>query len=177
VSDEIILAPYDPNWPHIYDLARDELLALLPEPPVLIEHIGSTAVPGLSAKPVIDIIILVGAMQPILDRMADLAAIGYEFRPDVSNPERIFMRRYGPDDVRTHHLHIHTDADDVRRHVMFRDALRMDRATRQAYLDLKRDLAARHASDRQAYANGKDAFVDSIVLAAGGPARRPFWNT
>ena len=47
MSDEIILVPYDPGWPHLYALARDELLALLPEPPVLIEHIGSTAIPGL----------------------------------------------------------------------------------------------------------------------------------
>ena len=177
MSDEIVLVPYDPDWPHTYDLARDELLALLPEPPVLIEHIGSTAVPGLAAKPVIDIIVLVGAMQPILDRMPDLTALGYEFRPDVSNPERIFMRRYGPNGVRTHHLHIHTDADDVRRHLMFRDALRWDPGIRQAYLDIKNALAALHATDRQAYANGKDTFVDAVVNAAGGPARRPFWNT
>lgn len=177
MSDEVVLTPYDPNWPHLYALARDELLELLPEPPVLIEHIGSTAVPGLIAKPVIDIIVLVSDMQPVLDRMPCLAAAGYEFRPDVSNRERIFMRRYGGNGVRTHHLHVHTDADDVRRHVMFRDALRADAAVRQAYLELKRDLAARHATERQAYANGKDAFVDSVVLAAGGPARRPFWNT
>lgn len=177
MSDEVVLVPYDPVWPHLYTLAREELLALLPEPPVLIEHIGSTAVPGLAAKPVIDIIVLVRDMQPVHDRMPDLAEAGYEFRPDVSNPERIFMRRYGRDGTRTHHLHVHTDADDVRRHIMFRDALRTDAATQRAYLGLKRDLAARHATDRQAYANGKDAFVDAVVLAAGGPARRPFWNT
>lgn len=177
MSDEIILVPYDPDWPHLYALARAELLALLPEPPVLIEHIGSTAVPGLAAKPVIDVIVLVTDMRPVLDHMPVLAAAGYEYRPDVSTPERIFLRRYGPDGVRTHHLHIHTDADDVHRHVMFRDALRADPGIRVAYCDLKRDLAARHAADRQAYANGKDAFVDAVVRAAGGPARRPFWNS
>jgi GrpB-like predicted nucleotidyltransferase (UPF0157 family) len=166
LSDEIVLVPYDPDWPHLYELARDELLALLPEPSVLIEHMGSTAVPGL-----------VTDMPPVIAGMAGLAAAGYEFRPDVSTSERIFMRRHGPHGVRTHHLHIHTDADDVRRHVMFRDALRADASIRDAYLDLKRDLAARHSADRQAYANGKDAFIDAVVLAAGGPARQPFWNT
>ena len=60
---------------------------------------------------------------------------------------------------------------------MFRDALRSDPGLRDAYSDLKRDLATLHAADRQAYANGKDSFVDAVVLAAGGPARRPFWNT
>lgn len=177
MSDEIVLVPYDPDWPHLYELARDELLALLPEPSVLIEHMGSTAVPGLAAKPIIDIIVLVTDMPPVIARMAGLAAAGYEFRPDVSTSKRIFMRRHGSDGVRTHHLHIHTDADDVRRHVMFRDALRADASIRDAYLDLKRDLAARHSADRQAYANGKDAFMDAVVLAAGGPARQPFWNT
>ena len=116
-------------------------------------------------------------MHPIIECMPDLAIIGYEFRPEVSNPERIFMQRFGSDGVRTHHLHIHTDTEAVRRHVMFRDALRGDAGIRRAYRDLKRDLAARHAADRQAYANGKHAFVDTVVLAAGGPARRPSWNT
>ena len=177
MSDEIVLVPYDLSWPYLYTQARDELLALLPEPPVLIDHIGSTAVPGLSAKPVIDVIVLVADMRPVLDHMPVLAAAGYEFRPDVSNAERIFLRRYGPHGVRTHHLHIHTDAQDVRRHVMFRDALRADPGLRDAYCDLKRDLAALYAADRQAYANGKDKFIDAVVHAAGGPARRPFWNT
>lgn len=177
MSDDIVLVPYDPDWPHLFTLARDELLNLLPEPPALIEHIGSTAVPGHAAKPVIDIIALVTDMQPVLDLLPRLEDAGYEYRAAVSNSERIFMRRYGPNGVRSHHLHIHTDAGEVQRHVLFRDALRTDVVARNAYGSLKRELAARHASDRQAYATGKDACVDSVVLAAGGPRRRPFWNS
>ena len=175
-DDAIALVASDPGWPAAYALARDEILALLPTQPLLIEHIGSTAVPGLMSKPVIDIIVLVVDMAPAREAMPHLQRIGYEFRPDVSNPARLFLRRYGPDGVRTHHLHIHTEHDDVRRHLLFRDRLRADAAVRQDYEALKRDLALRHAGDREAYAKGKDGFVDAVVRAAGGPERRPFWK-
>lgn len=107
---------------------------------------------------------------PLLER------IGYELRPDVSSPVRLFLRRIGADGVRTHHLHVHADRDDVQRHLLFRDLLRADAAIRRAYEALKQDLARRHAGDREAYAKGKDAFIDAVVQAAGGPERRPFWK-
>lgn len=176
MSDAIVLVAPDPGWPAAYALARDEILSFLPMPPLLIEHIGSTAVPGLAAKPVIDIIVLVAHMAPALAAISQLERIGYEFRPEVSSPTRLFLRRYGADGVRTHHLHIHTDHGDVRRHLLFRDRLRADATTRQHYEALKRDLARRHAGDREAYAKGKDAFIDAVVRAAGGPERRPFWR-
>lgn len=173
MSDEIALVASDPGWPAVYLSARDEILRLLPAP-LLIEHIGSTAVPGLMSKPVIDIVVLLADMQPAREAMPQLERIGYEFRPEVSNPTRLFLRRRGPNGVRSHHLHIHTDHGDVQRHLLFRDRLRADEATRRDYEALKCDLAARHADDRLAYANGKDAFVDAVVRAAGGPERRPF---
>jgi len=140
----------DPHWPDLYLAARDEVLHLLPEPPRLIEHIGSTAVPGLAAKPVIDIIVLLADMAPVA------AAIP----------------RFGPDGSRTHHLHLHGDAGEVQRHILFRDRLRADAGIRQRYSALKAELAHRYAGDRAAYAEGKSAFIDAVVLAAGGPARR-----
>lgn len=174
-DDAIVLVASDPGWPIAYALARDEILDLLPDP-LRIEHIGSTAVPGLAAKPVIDIIMLLADMAPARAALPALARLGYEFRPDVSSPARLFLRRIGADGVRTHHLHIHTDPGDVQRHVLFRDRLRADPATRQAYAALKHDLALRHAGNREAYAKGKDGFVDAVVRAAGGPERRPFWK-
>ncbi|WP_316358104.1 GrpB family protein [Devosia sp.] len=176
MSDAIALVAPDPGWPAAYAWARDEILSLLPAPPLLIEHIGSTAVPGLMSKPVIDIIVLIADMAPVQDAIPLLERIGYELRPDVSSPVRLFLRRIGADGVRTHHLHIHTDRDDVRRHLLFRDQLRADAATRRDYEALKQDLARRHAGDREAYAKGKDAFIDAVVQAAGGPERRPFWK-
>jgi GrpB-like predicted nucleotidyltransferase (UPF0157 family) len=175
-EDAIVLVAYDPGWPAAYILARQEIVSLLPTSPLLVEHVGSTAVPGLMSKPVIDIIVLVADMAPARAAIPSLARIGYEFRPDVSNPTRLFFRRYGTDGVRTHHLHIHTDCEDVQRHVLFRDRLRSDAATRRDYEALKHDLARRHPSDREAYAKGKDDFIDAVVRAAGGPERRPFWK-
>lgn len=176
MSDAIALVASDPGWPTAYALARDEILSLLPAP-LLIEHIGSTAVPRLMSKPVIDIIVLVADMAPAYASLSRLAGIGYEFRPDVSSPVRLFLRRIGADGARTHHLHIHTDQGDVQRHLLFRDRLRADAATRRDYEALKHDLAHRHAGDREAYAKGKDAFIDAVVRAAGGPERQPFWKT
>jgi GrpB-like predicted nucleotidyltransferase (UPF0157 family) len=176
VSDAISLAAPDPNWPAAYILARDEILDLLPAPPLLIEHMGSTAVPGLMAKPVIDIIILVTDMEPTRQAMPRLARIGYEFRPAVSSPERLFLLRRDSNGVRSHHLHIHTDHSDVQRHLLFRDQLRADATMRRDYEALKLDLALRNADDREAYAKGKDALIDAVVQAAGGPARQSFWK-
>ena len=176
MSEDIVLADPDPDWPRAFDIAQAEIAAILPEPPLLIAHIGSTAVPGLPAKPVIDIIALVADMEPAKAAMPGLEALGYQFRPAVSSAERMFLRRYGANGVRSHHLHIHTSADEVQRHVLFRDLLRADPHLRDAYLALKRDLARRHGGDRQAYAMGKDSFIDAAVLAANGPARAPFWN-
>lgn len=174
-GDAIVLVASDPAWSTAFATARDEILTILPDP-VLIEHIGSTAVPGLMAKPVIDIIVLVDDMTAARAALPQLADLGYEFRPDVSNAARVFLRRIGADGTRTHHLHIHGDHDDVRRHILFRDQLRADAAMREAYQAVKRDLARRHRDDREAYAKGKDAFVDAVVSAAGGPSRRPFWT-
>lgn len=162
----------DPHWPDFYLAARDEVLHLLPQPPRLIEHIGSTAVPGLAAKPVIDIIVLLADMAPVAAAIPRLETVGYEFRPDASDSLHLFLRRYGPDGSRTHHLHLHGDAGEVQRHILFRDRLRADAGIRQRYLALKEELAHRYAGDRAAYAEGKSAFIDAVVLAAGGPARR-----
>lgn len=170
-----MLVASDPDWPTAYLSAREEIVGVLPAL-LLIDHIGSTAVPGLMSKPVIDIIVLLADMEPAREAMPQLERIGYEFRPEVSNPARLFLRRIGADGVRTHHLHIHTDHDDVQRHLLFRDRLRADQATRRDYEALKRDLAIRHADNREAYAKGKDDFVDAVVRAAGGAERRPFWK-
>lgn len=176
MSDEIALSPPDSGWARLFEAARAELADVIAPPPILIEHMGSTAVPGLAAKPVIDIIVLVGDMSPVLAQLGAIEALGYEYRPDVSNPERLFFRRFGPGAVRTHHLHIHTDAVDVGRYLLFRDLLRADATLVRDYVSLKRDLAGRHTDDREAYSRGKNDFIDATIAKAGGPPRKPFWN-
>lgn len=176
MSEQVELFSYDPDWPAAFVRERDRILPLFPGPPLLIEHMGSTAVPGIVAKPIIDIIVLV---EPGTVRAAvpALEASGYTYRADASNERHSFLRRHRPaDQRRTHHLHIHDDPDEVRRHLVFRDRLRAKPAVRDAYVALKRDLADRYRDDRLAYSKAKTAFVDAIVAAANGPARRDDWN-
>lgn len=176
MSDAIALVPWDAGWPIAFEIARAELAEVFEPTPLLIEHMGSTAVPGLAAKPVIDIIVLVAEMAPVLERLGRISALGYEYRPDVSNPERLFFRRLGPDGVRSHHLHIHSDAIDVSRYLLLRDLLRADPQLRADYAALKAELAGRHRDDREAYARAKNHFIDTTIAGAGGPPRKPFWN-
>jgi GrpB-like predicted nucleotidyltransferase (UPF0157 family) len=132
-------------------------------PPLVFEHIGSTAVPGLVAKPIID---LLAGHQPENDPRVyflTLQAAGYEHRGPQGVPEREFFVR-GPESHRTHHLNL-VPVDGVfwRQHLMFRDRLRNEPAVRAAYAALKQQLAAAHPDDRGAYTDGKASFVSHIV--------------
>jgi len=171
VSEAVELHPYDPDWPRAFTRERDRLVPLFPEPPQLIGHMGSTAIPGLAAKPVIDIIVLVD-LGEVHDSIPALETAGYRYRADVASPHRAFLaRRHPQDGRRTHHLHIHDDSDEVRRHLLFRDHLRANPAARDAYLEHKQQLARQYRDDRDAYARLKTAFIDDVIEAMGGPAR------
>lgn len=176
MNEEISLAEPDPTWTQAFIYARAEILSVFPQAPILIAHIGSTAVPGLAAKPVIDIIVLVADMAEVQPALPGLERLGYEFRPAVSNAQRLFLRRHDPNGMRTHHPHLHSDPQDAERHILFRDLLRRDAQLCADYLTLKRDLAALHRLDREAYAKGKDGFIDAAIARVGGPQRAPFWN-
>ena len=170
--DEIILGPYDPAWPAKFLEARSFIAGCFAVPPLLIEHIGSTAVPGLPAKPVIDVIVLVPDRDDGLAALPALEAGGYSYWRDNPDKTKLFLvRGLPPAPRRTHHLHIHADRREVDRHLAFRDALRRDPVLRDQYAALKRDLAERFRRDRDAYSDAKTAFVDDVVSSYGGPAR------
>lgn len=176
MAEAIVLQDADPDWPAAFDRERTLILLCLPSAPVLIEHMGSTAIPGLPAKPIIDIIVLVDDLDAARAAIPPLVALGYQYRDDHADTTKLFLMKLSPDGLRTHHLHLHDDAGEVRRHLIFRDALRADPALRDAYRDLKIDLATRYRDDRMAYSTGKTAFVDAVVASAGGPARRVNWD-
>jgi GrpB-like predicted nucleotidyltransferase (UPF0157 family) len=171
--DEIILSPYDPAWPQKFELERRFVAGCFEQPPVAIEHVGSTSIPGLTAKPIIDILVLVDDLAEGRRAVAALEAGGYSFWRDNPDKTKLFLVKGLPPTAaqRTHHLHIHADAAELARHLAFRDALRSDAGLRDAYADLKRDLAARYHHDREAYSNAKTEFVDAVVAGAGGPPR------
>ncbi|WP_332701604.1 GrpB family protein [Devosia sp.] len=177
MSEVVELHDADPAWPAAFERERKLILPCFAELPLLVEHMGSTSIPGLPAKPIIDIIVLVADLEVARGVIPALEAAGFEYRADYADKTKIFlMKRADSDGSRTHHLHIHEHADEVRRHLLFRDALRADDHLRDAYRDLKQELALRYRDDRIAYSRHKTAFIDRLVLGMGGPARRVAWD-
>ena len=177
MAEPIELHAPDADWPAAFVRERDLILPLFPVPPRCIEHMGSTAIPGLPAKPVIDIIVLVDDLEAARPAIGPLEANGYSFWRDNPDKSKFYLvKGLPPAPRRTHHLHIHDDEVEVLRHLIFRDHLRADPAARDAYLALKEDLATRFRNDREAYSKGKTAFIDSLVASLGGPGRSTPWS-
>ena len=170
-EEPIYLVPYDPSWPRRFEEERVRLagtLSLWLTGPI--EHIGSTAVPGLTAKPVIDIMAGVRDLPSSLDARDALAALDYmyfPYRPDVMH----WFCKPSPS-RRTHHLHL-VPVESVlwAERLTFRDFLRSSPAAAAEYAVLKGSLAAQYPFDREAYTDAKGAFVDSILERAR--SRRP----
>ncbi len=176
MSEAVELLPYDPKWALDYAAEQANLLGCFVEPPLRIEHFGSTAVPGLSAKPIIDVLVVVKDMDTARVLLPAVEALGYVSAPNYPDPHRIVLIKRNTKGDRTHHLHFHADTEETRRHLVFRDALRADPAVLGAYERLKQDLAVRFRDDRDAYSRHKTAFIDEVVFANGGPARKTSWN-
>lgn len=156
---------YDPQWPVLYEEEKGRILDVIGRRIAAIEHIGSTAVPELAAKPIIDIMIAVRRLADADECIEPLQDIGYEYvrEFEVEMPERRFFRK-GPPEERTYHIHmIELTSEFWERHLLFRDYLRTHPEVAQQYYQLKKELAARYGSDREAYAEAKTPFIESIV--------------
>lgn len=162
-SGEVVVVPYDPRWRELFDAASAELSAALGSSILAIHHVGSTAVPGLCAKPILDILVSIPAFQAGVLLVPALESLGYEFRPDEEIPDRhYFRRRTGT--TRTHHLSLAEPESEYHRVTLaFRDALRRDPELAAAYAALKLDLARRFPLDRAAYIEGKSLFVSEVL--------------
>jgi GrpB-like predicted nucleotidyltransferase (UPF0157 family) len=168
-DQSVFLVEHDVSWEGRSVVQRDALARLLnpwlASPP---EHVGSTAVPGLRAKPVIDIVAPVVSLADAQIAVAVLAADGWLFWPDDPNRVyRLWFLRPTPAE-RTHHLYlIQHDHPELRRLLLFRDALRTDAALCAAYAALKDRLAARFPTDRDAYTDAKSEFIGEVVRRRG----------
>ena len=163
--DRIEIVPSDPRWPEAFAIeAACIRAALAAHGELAIEHVGSTAVPGLDAKPVIDMILIKADMTCWPLFVAPLQALGYVLWADNPRRDRLFFVKGMPPfgTGRTHHLHVRTPADS-RRECMFRDWLRAHPEDATRYAALKRELAAAHADDREAYTEGKTAFIEALL--------------
>ena len=162
-SGVVRLVPYDPAWPSLFvaEAGRLQTFFAAAGLVVLLEHTGSTAIPGLAAKPVLDILAGYPEGAPVTDYIDALTSADYVHRGEQGIPGREFFRRGNP---RSYHLHLAAvDSPFWRDHLTFRNRLRADKSLREAYAALKHDLAARFPRDREAYIEGKEPFVKEIL--------------
>lgn len=164
----IVIADYDPGWPARFEHERQRIVAALGATALRVEHFGSTAVPGLAAKPIIDVLVCVADPDDEAAFAPQFEAAGYELR--VREPGHRMFRT--PE--RDVHVHLWSDGDsEVSRLLVFRDRLRSSADDRAEYERLKRELAARTWDDMNHYAEAKSALIDAIVERASGPSRSP----
>ena len=152
----IEIVAYNPSWRDSFVAERDRLADVLPG--VQVHHIGSTSVPGLAGKPVVDMIALVDDLET---DVATLLRAGYHL-PSRFNADLVHRRFlcYPSDSFRTHHLHLVDEREDLERCLRFRDSLRADPRLATEYVALKRTLAARLREDRHAYTKAKSQFIN-----------------
>lgn len=176
MSVTIRVVPFNPGWSEQYRAAETALRAVACDNVLAIEHIGSTAVPDLPAKPVIDIMIGVRSLAIADDHCVNtIESIGYTYRPHTENemPYRRFFRWMDAAGNRTHHLHLVAMTHDFwQSHLLFRDYLRAHPADRDAYGDLKLSLAARTWQTRGDYTDAKADLIQEILSKARDWQRR-----
>jgi GrpB-like predicted nucleotidyltransferase (UPF0157 family) len=160
----VTLVSYTPEWAEAFKVESLRLREALLEFSCEIEHIGSTAVPGMDAKPILDIAVGTSCQTPVERLFAAIQLAGYEYRGDAgAEGGHVFVRETSPH-IRTHHLHV-VSCDDPQwdQYLRFRDLLRDHAGARELYMAQKRALALRYPTDRKAYTAGKRELVTSLL--------------
>ena len=169
IREEISIGPYDPGWPQLFEREAAFLQRILPKSIVVkIEHFGSTAVPGLEAKPIIDMLVEVSSLVDTQEHIVPiLEAVGYDYfwRTDVSPPYAWFIKR-DSQGKRTHHIHMVEGDSKLWERLFFRDYLREFSDEAKHYAELKQALAAKFSHDRIAYTEAKTEYVGAITERA-----------
>ncbi len=171
----VVVADYDPAWPERFRALADRAASALGEMALAIEHVGSTSVPGLAAKPVIDIQISVASLEPLDALRVPLERLGYVFRAD--NPER--TKRYFREAPGTPRTHIHVRAAGSwgeQFALLFRDYVRAHPDVAARYAALKRELAERFRDDRRGYTEAKSPFIWAVMAEANDWAQAIGWE-
>lgn len=160
-----MLSDYSPHWPNLFEGEAEVLREAFAPAAIAVEHIGSTSVPGMVAKPIIDILLGADSLAGIEDAIPALLATGYRYVPEYESqlPERRYFVKPG---TRPSLFHVHAVVRDgalFREHLAFRDALRGNRQLFGEYLALKRRLALTLSHDRKAYTDAKAPFIRGVL--------------
>ena len=167
MTERVTIVPYDPEWPLMFEGERAALAEVFHGTGAEIEHVGSTAVPGLGAKPVIDVMVGVSRLADVEEKAKLLESAGYQYVPEyeAALPERRYFRK-PPSRPRVYHLHCVVKGSDFwKRHLQFRDYLRIHPTVAAEYYKLKCELASR--CSKAAYTEAKSSFVEGVLASAG----------
>jgi GrpB-like predicted nucleotidyltransferase (UPF0157 family) len=165
LEDPVLLCDYSPHWPLVFDAEASALKGVFPPDEVVVEHIGSTAVPGMTAKPIVDILLGTSSLTAVEERVEALEGLGYRYMPDSEDvlPQRRYFVKpnHGP---ALFHLHaVEHGGVFWRDHLAFRDALRDDLRVFEAYLALKLRVAGLFRGDRESYTDAKGPFIRAVL--------------
>ena len=166
MPQHVVVKEYDIAWESEFKAEAARLKSVLGGNCAHIHHIGSTSVPGLAAKPIIDIMPVLYDLSAADGLAAEFERLGYEYLGEFGIPGRRYMRKGG--DERTHQVHMFciSDSYNIYRHLAFRDYLRAHPDVRDAYAALKKELAEKYPYDIEAYCDGKARFVESVQSKA-----------
>jgi GrpB-like predicted nucleotidyltransferase (UPF0157 family) len=173
VAEKVAMVSYNPDWPRRFEIEKDHLLNCLPNELIRrIEHFGSTAIPGMSAKPIVDILVEVTSLEETKKKIVPiLEAKGYEYfwRPTMGDdipPFYAWFIKRDSSGNRTHHIHMVEGDFEHWDRLLFRDYLIEKVAVAQEYHDLKINLAKRYSDDRVAYTREKSGFIERVTHEA-----------
>ena len=160
IPHQVTIEPYNPDWPNQARQIAIQLEQALKENLLIVEHVGSTSIPGLSAKPVIDLIPIVKDLNTLDLQQQSIKDLGYQWIGEFGITGRRFCSLTGPEGQRLVHLHFfQKDAENIRRHLAFRDYLRAHPQIAKEYEHEKKRAAALHPNDSLAYNDEKAAWV------------------
>ncbi|UCG03342.1 MAG: GrpB family protein [Candidatus Heimdallarchaeota archaeon] len=155
------LSPYSPKWVQVYSKEKLQLEIAIGEQILNIQHIGSTAIPGMMAKPIIDIAVAVHDFKKAFKCVKPLKNLGYEYKGEFGIPNRHYFVKGSP---RVFHLHmLEISSQEWKNHLFFRDFLLQHPDKAKKYAELKKLLAQRFSADRDAYTEGKASFIIEIL--------------
>jgi GrpB-like predicted nucleotidyltransferase (UPF0157 family) len=170
--DEVEIVDYDSRWPLLFDEEARRLRSVLdPSLVVGLEHFGSTAIPGLSAKPIIDILIAVRSLAAAQATFVEtLRRLDYVYWADNPKKDRMFFVKGMPPfgSKRSHHVHVTEPQGEMWQRLVFRDYLRAHPEEAETYQRLKKRLVDEHQTDREAYTDAKSAYVAGVMRKATG---------
>ena len=163
MNKHVIVQSYDESWKTDFIAIRDELDAALKDLALRIEHVGSTSVEGLAAKPIIDIDVVISDRSVLPEVVSALGRIGYTHEGDLGIPGREAFKYEGKDHLKKHHLYVCAqDSEELKRHLAFRDYLRNHPEAVAEYGSIKEEGAALYPYDIDRYIEHKSPFIENV---------------